>query len=427
MLFRALLISLLIASVFAKPANKCRCEQRQRDSTNSSTSTTTEASTTTESFDSEEGSGCCCEDEESTSTTTTTTESPAADEYDCEDEESSSTTTTTESTASQGSDCCCENEESTSTTTTSTTTTTERAPARDQKSCCCCGRKEVMADPTTTTTTTTTTEAPRRERSTCCCGGCGWRKAQPVQPMVPQQPMQQTGYEQPMPQAGPQQPMPMEPEQPMYMEPQQPMPMEPEQPMPMEPEPVPVGYQGQGNRFGYGAPEELCPDRFKQIDDACFHIVSEKLSYDQAERRCEQLGATMFSPTSIGQWREVISRTPKYYWTWTGIQKESEMDEPRFQGETAMHAEEVNWLIRPFSALSNGWSTVSTCAAHYNLDIASSNYVYFYPCSVQYHAICQINLNRGPQAPQQQAQPNPYRRRQSKLRKVYKLRKYRRN
>ncbi|KAK6027453.1 lectin C-type domain protein, partial [Ostertagia ostertagi] len=148
------------------------------------------------------------------------------------------------------------------------------------------------------------------------------------------------------------------------------------------------------------------PIEFKPFGDSCIYFETEKLSYEQAEMRCNQKGATMFAPTSMAQWNEVMSKTPPYFWTWTGITQPTQMDEPQFQGG-ALNASLVNWLIKPYSSLSNGWSTFSTCAAYYNTQPSSANYVYFYPCTVLYHSICQMNPG--------EAAPQPFRRKHFKL------------
>ncbi|KAK6049209.1 lectin C-type domain protein [Cooperia oncophora] len=144
------------------------------------------------------------------------------------------------------------------------------------------------------------------------------------------------------------------------------------------------------------SPEKVCPDGFRRIEDSCFYIEMEKLSYDQAEKRCSDKGGSLFAPVSQAQWNhlqdEVTSMTPPYFWTWTGIKKTTPTEDPHFKIEGAMDASSVNWLMRPYSDASNGWSSMATCAAFYNMEKSTSNYVYFYPCSLQYHSVCQTGL-----------------------------------
>uniref|UniRef100_A0A7I5E7A1 C-type lectin domain-containing protein n=1 Tax=Haemonchus contortus TaxID=6289 RepID=A0A7I5E7A1_HAECO len=306
------------------------------------------------------GCGCCCgcqpaQEDPTTSTTmattTTTTEPPMVVEV-------------AQSQSTACGCCCCgtqsiQEDPTTTTTTTEAPTTTEVVQA-DPQPCCCCCAEEVQYDPTTTTTmaTTTTTQVYRRVRVGCC--GCVVRQA--VQ-------AEELGYAE-------------------------------------NPAPVPIGYEEPVNQLPYDQSQKTCPEGFQQIDGSCFYIETDKLSYDQAEMRCKQKGATMFAPSSKAVWDEVMAMTPPYFWTWTGITQDTSADVPHFQEAVAMDTSAVNWLIRPFSSVSNGWSTVSTCAAFYNIEMSSSNYVYFYPCSLQYHSICQVNLVE----PQPQPQAQPFRR-----------------
>lgn len=92
------------------------------------------------------------------------------------------------------------------------------------------------------------------------------------------------------------------------------------------------------------------------------------------------------------EWDEVMSFTPLYFWTWTGIVRDSDVGQPQFQGG-ALDTSRLNWLIKSSTPMSNGWTSASKCAAYYNMDLTASNYIYFYPCSYQYYSICEKKLN----------------------------------
>ncbi|VDO80733.1 unnamed protein product [Heligmosomoides polygyrus] len=136
---------------------------------------------------------------------------------------------------------------------------------------------------------------------------------------------------------------------------------------------------------------QTCPAGFTRSGDACYYVEIEKLDFPSAVIRCSQKGGTIFSPTSLEQW-DVTSMTPAYFWTWTGIVQQTDVEEPHFKGPGAVDFFR-NWLVKPFTVAANGWSIASKCAAFYNTGIGSSNYVFFYPCTSLYHSICQKNFD----------------------------------
>ncbi|VDL72927.1 unnamed protein product [Nippostrongylus brasiliensis] len=148
----------------------------------------------------------------------------------------------------------------------------------------------------------------------------------------------------------------------------------------------------------------ICPDGYKRYANSCYYVEMQKMDYESAVRNCEKMGASVFSASSLEEWNEVMAMTPAYYWTWTGIQQEAGDVLPQFKGADRMDTSNINWLMKPFSSTGNGWSSMSTCAAFYNMNMPTSNYVYFYPCSLQYHSICQRNLSQPQQQQQQQQQ-----------------------
>ncbi|EPB73172.1 lectin C-type domain protein [Ancylostoma ceylanicum] len=136
---------------------------------------------------------------------------------------------------------------------------------------------------------------------------------------------------------------------------------------------------------------QVCPDGWRRYGDSCYYVEMEKLDYNRAEQRCSAKGATMLAADTLEEWDEVMTFTPQYFWTWTGITQDRDGEGPHFKGG-ALDASRVNWLVKSSSSASNGWTSASRCAAYYNMDLVASNYVYFYPCSNLYYSICKKSL-----------------------------------
>ncbi|WKX97363.1 hypothetical protein Q1695_013205 [Nippostrongylus brasiliensis] len=119
----------------------------------------------------------------------------------------------------------------------------------------------------------------------------------------------------------------------------------------------------------------ICPDEYKRYANLCYYIEMQKMDYESAVKNCEKMSASMFSASSLEEWNEVMAMTPTYFWTWTGIQQEAGDVLPQFKGSDRMDTSKISWLMKPFSSAGNGWSSMSTCAAFYNMNMPTSNYL----------------------------------------------------
>ncbi|VDO06112.1 unnamed protein product [Haemonchus placei] len=161
--------------------------------------------------------------------------------------------------------------------------------------------------------------------------------------------------------------------------------------------------------------ELVCPDGWSRYQDSCYYVEKAKMSYGQAERACNEKGATLFVADSVEEFNELMRETPNFYWSWIGLGQAQTDSYPQWQvagpdgspmrcavasddfgvpawgGYEGLDPAHLKWLIMPFSSVPNGWSSVSTCVGHYNVETYSSTYLYFYPCGSLFHSICERN------------------------------------
>lgn len=156
----------------------------------------------------------------------------------------------------------------------------------------------------------------------------------------------------------------------------------------------------------------ICPDGWIRYQDSCYFIEMEKMDLPRAEKACNEKGATLFVANSIEEFNQIMKEAPLYYWSWIGLGQGPSDTFPKWQvgepgafkcavasdvgpvswsGMYGMDPRQLKWLVTPFSSGANGWSSAATCVAYYNIDVFSSTYVYFYPCSSLYHSVCERN------------------------------------
>ncbi|KAK6013943.1 lectin C-type domain protein [Ostertagia ostertagi] len=152
-------------------------------------------------------------------------------------------------------------------------------------------------------------------------------------------------------------------------------------------------------------PEEgvICPDGWSRYQDSCYYMESAKMGLIEAERACNEKGATLFIADSIEEFNEVMKETPPYFWSWIGLGQSETDSYPRWQvvlpdGPSPMSApsrpegHHLAEMVDPAVRVdANGWSSAATCAAYYNMKSISGSYLYFYPCSSLYHSVCERN------------------------------------
>ncbi|CAB3400642.1 unnamed protein product [Caenorhabditis bovis] len=154
-------------------------------------------------------------------------------------------------------------------------------------------------------------------------------------------------------------------------------------------------------------PTTGCPDGWVTFADSCYWVEQEKFSYAKAEEKCYEKNATLLVLNSQDEWDALRQHTPKTYYTWLGLIRLTNdsrwlrsnevandgQDTPVWQTEGAVNPTKINWLVRPYGPLVNGWSSVSNCVAHFRpaVDIENTDYVFYYPCNYEFYSICERN------------------------------------
>ncbi|EFP12373.1 CRE-CLEC-91 protein [Caenorhabditis remanei] len=142
---------------------------------------------------------------------------------------------------------------------------------------------------------------------------------------------------------------------------------------------------------------EKCPDGWVRFSDSCYFYETELLGFAKAERKCYDKQATLFVANSFEEWDLVRTRTEKSHFSWIGLVRFSHFERseqlPRWQTTGSINPSKLNWIIKPFNPIANGWSSIANCAATYQSPspVESTSYTYFYPCTLLLNSICERN------------------------------------
>lgn len=88
---------------------------------------------------------------------------------------------------------------------------------------------------------------------------------------------------------------------------------------------------------------------------------------------------------SLQEYNEVMSRTPKNSWAWTGLYQGVDDNRPKWKYPGGIDASQIKWLR---TSPDHDWNTASKCVAHYNSD---SSYAQFYFCGMEFYSVCERN------------------------------------
>ncbi|CAJ0601918.1 unnamed protein product [Cylicocyclus nassatus] len=140
----------------------------------------------------------------------------------------------------------------------------------------------------------------------------------------------------------------------------------------------------------------ICPIGWTTYHDSCYFFNNPPSDYEKALARCYEMGSNLFVPESLEEWEYVNEHSTVSTWSWIGLTMEDDQHNPKWLTSNAMNPLEINWLVKPFVASSNGWSTSARCAAHLNVAKAGSDYTFFLPCSLKVNSICEKNATLFP-------------------------------
>uniref|UniRef100_A0A1I7T4G8 C-type lectin domain-containing protein n=1 Tax=Caenorhabditis tropicalis TaxID=1561998 RepID=A0A1I7T4G8_9PELO len=142
---------------------------------------------------------------------------------------------------------------------------------------------------------------------------------------------------------------------------------------------------------------EICPDGWLRFSDSCYFFETEHLGFAKAERKCHDKQATLFVANSLEEWDIVRTHSEKSYFSWIGLARFSHYERleklPRWQTTGSINPTKINWLVKPFNPIGNGWSSIANCVAFYQspFNVDSASYTFFYPCTLQLSSICERN------------------------------------
>ncbi|KAL6736828.1 hypothetical protein Aduo_007134 [Ancylostoma duodenale] len=135
-----------------------------------------------------------------------------------------------------------------------------------------------------------------------------------------------------------------------------------------------------------------CPRGWSQYLDSCYHVENRTMSLPKAEKQCAAKGATLFVANSLEEFNNITRLAPRNLLSWIGLAQFDERTSPIWQTTSGIEPSSLKWLVTPFSSVANGWSAASRCAAHYNSDVETARYTYFYPCESLFSSICENNF-----------------------------------
>ncbi|CAB02136.1 C-type lectin domain-containing protein 91 [Caenorhabditis elegans] len=142
---------------------------------------------------------------------------------------------------------------------------------------------------------------------------------------------------------------------------------------------------------------DRCPDGWLRYSDSCYFIETESLGFAKAERKCHDKQATLFVANSMEEWDAVRDHAEKSVLSWIGLVRFSHYERleqlPRWQTTGSINPSKINWLIKPFKPVVNGWSSYANCAASFQspTEVESASYTFFYPCTMAFKSICERN------------------------------------
>ncbi|RCN30974.1 lectin C-type domain protein [Ancylostoma caninum] len=138
--------------------------------------------------------------------------------------------------------------------------------------------------------------------------------------------------------------------------------------------------------------ELKCPTGWFEYRDSCYFIDNPLAEYDRAQARCWEQGATLLVAETPEEYTYVTEHSKPSTWSWVGITQEDENHLPKWSNNGGVDpATMINWLVKPFTPVANGWSTTAKCAAHLNVPVSSAAYTFFLPCNIQINSICEKN------------------------------------
>ncbi|KIH61116.1 lectin C-type domain protein, partial [Ancylostoma duodenale] len=138
-------------------------------------------------------------------------------------------------------------------------------------------------------------------------------------------------------------------------------------------------------------PETKCPNGWDQYRDSCYFADNPVMEFEKAQIECWRLQGTLLLAETIEEFEYVTEHSKRGTWSWIGITQDESFHDPMWVNSGGVNISTINWLVKPFAAIPNGWSSKAKCAAHLNNLIRSASYAFFFPCGVKLYSICEKN------------------------------------
>ncbi|KAK6739046.1 hypothetical protein RB195_020866 [Necator americanus] len=145
--------------------------------------------------------------------------------------------------------------------------------------------------------------------------------------------------------------------------------------------------------------ELTCPPGWFGYRDSCYFFDNPLLEHDKAEIKCWEMGSTLLVVETLDEYELITDRAKESAWSWVGLTQSDDLEHhiPQWSTSGGVDPILINWLVKPYLAVSNGWTTQAKCAAHLNVPAGpSASCTFFLPCTVQTYSICEKNATLFP-------------------------------
>ncbi|EYB87603.1 hypothetical protein Y032_0259g476 [Ancylostoma ceylanicum] len=137
--------------------------------------------------------------------------------------------------------------------------------------------------------------------------------------------------------------------------------------------------------------QKKCPHSWYQYRDSCYFADNPVMEFEKAQIECWRLQGTLFLAETIEEYEKVTEQSKSNTWSWIGITQDESFHDPKWVNSGGVAINTINWLVKPFAAIPNGWSAKAKCVAHLNSPIKSASYAFFFPCGAKLYSICEKN------------------------------------
>ncbi|CEF64159.1 C-type lectin domain and C-type lectin-like domain and C-type lectin fold domain-containing protein [Strongyloides ratti] len=144
-----------------------------------------------------------------------------------------------------------------------------------------------------------------------------------------------------------------------------------------------------------------CPKGWINNEESCYYVIRHQLDFNTAEHYCASKHSILVEVESIDEWNLIRQLPPTDRYFWIGIRDSSYdnniITSARGSILTIQQLTYLPWLVKKKNNIQkrdNGWSSLSKCAAYFNVINVNAGYIYFYNCNLNFFAICERNVTK---------------------------------